>query len=232
MGLESLQLANRNVGICINARVLSSRCPRKLIRAFAGTTLLDIALSKLSKINVPEKCIAAGDDEIIDIYEKYSMNIKLLKRLPDAIASGEHPHSVSFRHYNDMESDFILIMNPCLPFTTAETYEKAIEYFISDVKLKSLTSVLTMKDIFFDDRGTVITLPDINHVSSTTSKVLYKMAHIFHIINKHYFMKEGKVWSYEQNDPAFLNVLGKECFDIDNEEEFSYCEDLYKKGVR
>ena len=219
------------IGICINARISSSRCPRKLVRSFFDTTLIDIALDKLSKINAYEKCLAAGDEELFDIYEKYSDDIKLLKRLPDAVASGEHHHSVSFRHYNDMESDFILIMNPCLPFTSVKTYEEAIRFFESS-DCKSLTSVLSFKDIFFNKDGDVITLPNVHHVSSTTADTLYKMAHIFHIIDKNYFMREGKVWSYEDSDPSLFEVPYKECFDVDNEEEFEFCRNLYEKGMR
>ena len=217
----------REVAIVINARVSSSRCPRKLVRPFASTTLLDIALEKLSKIKVDEKYLAAGDREILDIYHSnYSSKIGLLKRDEDSIAPGEHDHTVSFRHYKFTKSKYILIMNPCLPMTSIDTYNKAIAYFQDNDHIDTLTSVVTYQDIFFDDKGNN-TLKNIHHISSTTANKLYKMAHVFHIVNRDTFFERGRFWSYQIDDPAIMQVPKYECFDVDDEEDFEFCSTLY-----
>ncbi len=217
----------REVSIVINARLASSRCPQKLVRPFAGTTLIELALRKLSWIYGSEKYLAAGDAEIIDLYQPYSKDVKLLRREKDAIGPGEHPHSVSFRHYGDVPSDYILIMNPCMPFTRVRTYEKAIRYFQEHPEIMSLTSVLPFRDIFFDEDRKVITLRDVDHISTTTAKELYKMSHVFHIINKDVFLDTGRCWAYLDNDPAFMPVPKYECLDVDDEEDFEFCSKIY-----
>ena len=40
-----------SIGIVVNGRISSTRCPQKLIRPFGGTTLFDIAMSKLSELS-------------------------------------------------------------------------------------------------------------------------------------------------------------------------------------
>ena len=42
----------------IHARKTSTRCPNKHLRDLSGTTLIDIALEKLSKLDVDEKYLA------------------------------------------------------------------------------------------------------------------------------------------------------------------------------
>ena len=154
----------KTVAVIINARLASSRCPQKLIKPFCDTTLLDIALSKLAEIKVDEKYLAAGDKEIIDLYSKYSNRVGLLRRDADAVAPGEHPHSVSFRHYTVPNTSHVFIMNPCLPFVKKKTYQSAIDHFKSDDSIRTLTSVIEFKDIFFDESNQIITLPNIHHL--------------------------------------------------------------------
>lgn len=218
----------RHVAVVINTRLASTRCSRKIVRPFGDTTLLELALEKLSHINAAEKYLAAGDPEIIELYQPYSDRIHLLKREPDAIAAGEHPHKVSFRHYWLTSSRYILIMNPCLPFTRVQTYNRAISHFQKHSEIQTLTSVLPYQDIFFDENHKVITLPNVDHVSSVTAKTIYKMAHIFHIIDRSVFFASGRFWTYKSNDPAFLSVGRQECLDIDDEDDFEFCASIYK----
>lgn len=217
----------RNICSIINARVASTRCPRKLVRNFCGTTLLDIALSKMSQLSLQEKYIAAGDEEIIEIAKKYN-EIKILYRDKDAISAGEHHHSVSFRHYGLVNSDYILVFNPCLPSSKIDTYQNAISFFDRSTNSKTLTSVIKMNDIFFDENSKCFTLNDNNHISSKTTKPIYKMAHMFHFFNKKSFLETGKFWDYSLHNPDFLEVDKYDCFDIDDEEDFTFCEKLYK----
>ena len=220
---------SRTVGIVINARAASSRVPRKLIRPFGDTTLLDIALKKMSNIHgVSEKCLAARDDDILSIYEKYSDDIHLLERSEEAVSEGEHDHRVSFSHFCNVESDYIMVMNPCIPFSKISTYENAINYFIDHLEIVSLTSTIEFKDVFFDGDNKVMSLKDVHHISTVTSIPINKMAHVFHIVDKERFCKDGIIFGYEAGDPEFFPVSKYECFDIDEEEDFEFCSMMYE----
>ena len=50
----------------IHARKDSTRCPNKHLRDLNGTTLIDIALEKLSKLDLDEKYLAVYDQELKD----------------------------------------------------------------------------------------------------------------------------------------------------------------------
>lgn len=220
----------REIAIVINARVSSTRMPQKLIRPFAHTTLIDIALYKLSQIPVQQKYLAAGDEEIISIYNKYSDNINLLLRKPDAVAKGEHSHTVSFAHYADIPTEYILIMNPCMPFTKISTYMNAIDHFKSNSDIQTMTSIISDHNIYFNHNNEIINLIDKNHISTRNTHPIKRMAHIVHIINKQTFLDTGHFWAYQTNDPFFFEVDKDECFDIDDESDFKICETLYASG--
>jgi len=219
----------RTVGVMINARLASSRVPQKLIRPFGKSTLLDIALKKISCIkNSNEKYLAAGDDAIINIYNNYSNIIDLLKRDKKAISQGEHDQKISFAHFCDIESDYVMIINPCLPFTKVSTYEKAISFFKKHEELITLTSIIEFKDIFFDNENKIIYLKDSSNISTVTANLLYKMAHVFHFVEKKRFCETGVIFGYQENDPGFFPVSKYECFDIDEEDDFEFCKKIYK----
>ena len=98
----------KTISIVINARVESSRVDRKMIRPFGGSTLLDVALSKLSKIEDINVYLAAAEDEIFSIHKKYN-NINLLKRSLESVSKGWKPHCVTFAHYNNIKTTHIFI---------------------------------------------------------------------------------------------------------------------------
>ena len=216
-----------NIAVIINARLASTRLPKKLVKPFANTTLLDIALGKLSQIEANEKYLAAADDEIISIWDKYKDRVDLLERNYLSVLPGEHPHSISFEHYNSVKSSHIMIMNPCLPFTSVVTYQEAIVKFI-DEGIISMTSVVTVNGIYFDNVGAPVNIPDPQFISTRSVIPLRRMAHLFHIINRDRFCKEGKLWEYKINDPYFFEVDESESLDVDNALDFEICECLYK----
>jgi CMP-N-acetylneuraminic acid synthetase len=218
-----------NIAVIINARIKSTRVPNKLIRPFHDTTLIEIALRKLSKItNVQEKYLAAFDEEIINIYNQQELNdVKLLLRTPDSVARGNISHNIAFKHFNEVNSDYIMIFNPCHVFTDVQLYMNAIEYFFSN-NLISLTSVLENKNIYFNESFSAINLSLDKQISTQNQKNIYSMAHVFHIFNKNKFIQDGVLWDFKENDPCFMLVDKKSALDIDDELDFLISELLYK----
>ena len=67
-----------DIAIIIQARVSSKRCKRKMIKAFAGTNLLQILFNKIKKSRVIKKenlYVSSYDKEINDIADKNGFNI-------------------------------------------------------------------------------------------------------------------------------------------------------------
>lgn len=211
--------------VVINARVDSTRLPRKLLRTFNGTTLLDIALEKISNLDVPFKFLAACEIDIIDIYRKYDSDIYLLNRSSASVQKGRLSQHITFAHYRDIPTDYIMVINPCAPFVKLETYQSALIDF-GERQAKTMTSAKEHTNIFVDGNFDPIN-PHGKVVSSQGNKTIYEMSHLFHIFNKEFFLKEGYFWTYSRNDPYYFIVDKSESCDIDDLLDFRISECLH-----
>lgn len=223
----------KDITIVINARVQSTRVPKKIIRPFADTTLLDLALQKLEKINCEHKFLAACEPEIMDIYSKYDDSIGILPRTKESVLPNKHKvdFRIAFKHYELVKTPYILSMNACFPFSSTQTIDEAIAFFITN-KSKTLTSVKKTTNIFFDKNLKPINLIHPYNVSSQWNDPVFEMAHMFHIFDKDVFMSTGIFWDYSPNNPDFFEIDNRESYDIDELFQFEMGEALYKGGWR
>lgn len=219
---------SKSISAVINARLASSRVPQKLVRPFAGTCLLDIALNKLNQMDFFEhRFLAAADKEIIE-HAKGFGNVKVLRRNHEAVKKGVNPMHVTFAHYKEMPTDYIFVFNPCLPFFQPTTIKRAVHYF-QEHDHPSYTSVIETGDWIFDKMGNALTHRDPHNTTTNKGEVFYKGSHAFHIINRNFFNQNGFVWTWSQNDPHMIPVPKEEMIDIDDEVEFEFAEFLYRK---
>ena len=218
----------KSVSAVVNARLSSTRVPKKLVRPFAGSTLIDIALAKLDKMDFFEhRFLAVADQQLVKIGSHYK-NVKILHRKSVAVKKGVNPQNITFAHYCDVPSDYILVFNPCLPLITTDTIRMAYDYFQKN-DFPSFTSVVKTGDWVFDSKGQPITNTDPGNLTTNENVQFYKAAHAFHIITKDRFVKEGIHWSFTIDDPHMIEILEDEYFDIDTEYEFKLAEILYLK---
>jgi len=220
---------DKTVDIVINARTASSRITNKLLRNFCGTNLISIALDRLSQLKEYNCYLAVADQPLIDLYEeKYAdTHIKLLLRNPAAVTRGLNDYSVAWEHYTRVNASHVMCMNPCLPFTQPSTYRKAIQHFLANDNLKTLTSVKSSENLFFCDNK-IINAPKDGSVRTVQNTKVYEMAHAFHIFDKEYFMSTGNFWDYSENNPGFFEISQIESIDIDEPLDFIIAEKLYQ----
>ena len=106
-----------DIAVWSAARTGSQRCKRKMVRPFAGTSLTDVCLKKLSKLDAntffagyeslfKEKCDAHGVS-FVQRTEKSSLTEKSPLEIWDFIA--------------DQPYEYFLQINACQPFLTLET---------------------------------------------------------------------------------------------------------------
>ena len=218
----------KTVGIVINGRLGSTRCPRKLIRPFDGTTLFEIAMKKLSllssRVNV---YTGIAEQELIEVAERYP-NVEILHREMDAVLPGYGDHKKIYAHYENIKDDYIMWLNPCHPLISEKTIMSAINDACFSQR-NSYTSVVETNDWIFNEDGTPLTNTQSKMLSTDHSKKHFKVAHAFHIINKAFFLKEFQIWTLTQNDPALIEIPAEENFDVNTELEFSIAEMAYSK---
>jgi CMP-N-acetylneuraminic acid synthetase len=220
----------KSISVVINARAASTRVPQKLIRPFAGRCLLDIALEKLNRLDFFEhRFLAAADEEIIARLDpKRHPNVELLERDQSAVKKGVNPVEVTFAHYLRVPSDYVFVMNPCLPMLTESTIRRAFDFFQCS-EFNSYTAVVKTGDWIFDQDGLPLTNSDPRNVTTNKNVSFYKGCHAFHIHSKSFFARSGVLWTFGRNDPHLIEISGEEAVDVDTMDEFEVAEVVYKR---
>jgi len=206
----------------INARKSSSRCKNKLLRPFAGTTLFDISIQKIKTLQVDSKVVCSYEDDFLDIAIKN--NIPIFRRSYES-AHCDLPLKKVFESYYSFDTDYVMFINPCHAHLKSETIQNAIDRF-REIDAESMTSVQCIRDWIFSDNGLMVIPTSFNGDTKTTSKY-YRVAHAFHIYNRHRFLKDETVWLAGPNDPYLFEISKIESIDVDDEEDFLISESLY-----
>jgi CMP-N-acetylneuraminic acid synthetase len=215
------------VAVLINARTKSTRLPRKLVRPFAGMTLIDIALEKLAQMDfVSHRYFAAAEDELID-RAKGLPSIQILRRDLAAVAPGYNDHRLVFAHYERVDADYIVWMNPCHPLLSLGTLRRAVEHVLQ-TRHNSYTSTIPTTDWIFDDSGLPVTNTSPSMLSTDHSRRFFKVAHAFHVIRKEFFLKNYQYWTLTRNDPALIDIPVEESYDVNTQIEFDVAEAAYR----
>ena len=207
----------------IQARTKSERCSNKMLRPFADSSLIGLALSKFSK---PQESFnfyyAVYEEELKRVGEKYSA--RLINRNKES-AQGEEI-LVVFNYLSQLTEEYVLFINSCCPFLKLETLEKAIDYFLKN-NLTSLTAVIRSSEWYYHLDGTPINYLDPTVVNTKRSRPVLKVAQCFHLFPRKRFLQNGYLWKNEHRDPYFFEIDDLEAVDIDTELEFLMAESLY-----
>jgi CMP-N-acetylneuraminic acid synthetase len=222
----------KSVSVVANARFASSRVPEKLVRPFAGTSLIDIALAKLNQLDFfAHRFLAAADPEITQhLDQKKFPNVELLRRDSAAVKKGVNPLEVTFSHYLRVPTDYIFVLNPCLPMLKVETIRKAFDYFQS-TNFNSYTAVVRTGEWIFDSDGRALTNSDPRNVTTNKNVSYFKGCHAFHIHTREFFKANKILWTFQPGDPHLIEVPADEAVDVDTMEEFELAEMIYRRSV-
>jgi CMP-N-acetylneuraminic acid synthetase len=218
----------KEISAIINARLQSSRVPGKLVRPFADSTLIQIALSKLDRLHYfKHRFIACAEEQLIQLASDY-INIEVLHRDMRAVRKGVNPLDVTFRHYLDVPTEWIFVINPCQPLLSPESLEKAFDLF-QKTEYISYISAVPVRDWIFDRDGNPVTHKDVKVLATNKTTVHYKVSHSFYIVNREHFRNTGLLWSFTRNDPFIITISEEEILDVDTELEFLVTEEFYKR---
>ena len=204
----------------IHARKDSTRCPNKHLRDLNGTTLIDIALDKLSKLQLDEKYLAVYDEELKD---KIIDGVQILHREYESVAPGNCHHSVMYKHLNDVKSDFIVNYNPCQPFLDVDKLNHCIRVF-KESRMKSMITVKKERNFFWnmsEGREPVNFQPN-DRLSTTAGPWLYEATHSLVFYEKKYMLKEWELFPNTKDNPHPLITDWDEYeyLDVDTETDF------------
>lgn len=213
----------------ISARLNSERVPKKMIRKFHNTTLLDICFEKILKSKIiPKQNIYASlyDKELKEIAKKYNINI--FERSYES-ANNDNSLQIIYEWHNKLNFKYVILINPCQPFLSIETIDKFVNNFIN-IKEEGLFGVIKKKNYFWNKDGEMITKWPEDQTILNTKAVdeSYEAAHSLYASRMDIIKKNIFMGTYNNSkDPVLFNMNEEECFDIDYEWQFNFAESVY-----
>lgn len=223
----------KDIAIVVQARLESTRVPGKMLRPFAGTTLVDILLNKLRQselIDPNQVYLSFYEEELKDAAVKYPFN--LFNRSEQSSNSEGSPITEIFEWWNKLDKKYVVMISACNPLLTIETIEKFILDFINSDK-EGAFAVFEKKTYYWDKNKNSIT--DWKESCTMNTKFVepvYEAAHCLYasrtdIIGEGKWVDVNSPWSTEL---FIMNEL--EAFDIDYEFQFKVAEELFKNGIK
>lgn len=212
----------------VQARLSSQRVPQKMIRPFAGTTLVDIVLQKVVTSTIPldNFWLSVHEPELVKIGKEYGVNI--YHRSEKSARSEGWPLTDIYEWHN-LPYKYVILISACNPLLQRSTIEMFTEAFVNSY-LPSLFAVVIKKQYYWNGTCDCITpLPDNERIMNTKKvETTYEAAHCLYagpmdIIPKGYFMGD-----FTRGNPALYPIPELEAFDIDYEWQFKVGEQLYQ----
>ena len=209
----------------IHARKDSTRCPNKHLRPLGNTTLIDVALDKLSKLDLDEKYLAVHDQELKD---KVIDGVKILHREYESVAPGNAPHNIMYKHLENVKSDYIVNLNPCQPFLEVDKLQQIITLF----KYSNFDSMITAKrerNFYWDADKNPINFKPNDRLSTTTGPWVDVATHSLVIYKKQYMLDNWELFPNIKDNPYpfVIDWSEKELLDVDTEIDFKLVESYY-----
>lgn len=220
----------KDICFIVQARLNSERVPKKMLKPFAGTTLTDLILSKLTACkNVPinQTYLAVHEPELKAIGEKHGVSI--FDRSYES-ANVDNGIQVLFEWWNKLPYKYVVLVSGCNPLLKSSTIDKFIETYIN-LPEEGLFSVVKKKNYYWNLQGELVSeWPEGQDLLNTKAVAgMYEAGHCLYG-SRMASIGEGKwvgSW-HKKNDPVLFEVSEVEAFDIDDPWQFDIAELLYK----
>ena len=218
-----------DVAFLIQARLGSQRCPNKMLRPFANSTLLDIGISKFveSKL-IPNNniYISLYDQELKDIALNYPINI--YHRSKESAMSEGDPITEIYEWWNIIPHKYVVMINACCPFLEIETIDNFVQQYLMSEKT-GMFAVIEKKNYFWSQNNTLLTPFEEGSLNTKQIEAVKEAAHCLYAgslqdIGNNVWMGDFSI----PNQIELVSVEEKETFDTDYEWQFNLYEKLYR----
>jgi CMP-N-acetylneuraminic acid synthetase len=206
-------------------RTQSARVPNKMLRPFAGTTLVDIALGKLAPF-APNAFFAGYEPEFRDKCEQHG--VRFVQR-DERSANIDGPITEILSFLRGVEAKYFLLVSACNPFLTPAHMTR----FLEDVKAGGCRPAITVRRhrkhfVTEDARGLNFSL-DIKTLNTKVVQPVFELVDGLYFFEKDFFFSEGTYWKW--NEVRFLDVFGDDLLvDVDTETDFAVAQALWGAG--
>ena len=216
-----------DVAVIVQARLSSQRCPRKMIRPFSDTTLMDICLEKLVASSIPNDNIwvSVYEPELVELCEKYPVNI--FHRSKKSAMSEGTPLTEIYEWWDQIPHKYVVLVNACTPFLDTATIEK-FYYDYCTSSSNGMFAVIEKKNYYWDKNDAFLTPMKEAIMNTKTADPVKEAAHCLYAsslksIGDGIWMGRFNV----QGEIELWSIKEEETLDIDYEWQFDMCETLY-----
>jgi len=219
-----------DICVIVQARLGSQRIPGKMLKEFAGTTLMDISLEKIMRSKVIPKgnfFASVYEEELVNVSEKHNTNI--FYRSEKSANSEGTPLTEMYEWWNALPFEYCVLINACAPFLTIETIDKFVEAYVK-TDSDGMFGVMEKKNYFWNTDGKLITNWPEGQACMNTKFVetTYEGAHCLYA-GRMDRIGDG-VWMGDFQKPGDIELYPMDEFeslDIDYQWQFDMCESIY-----
>ena len=221
------------IAVVVQARLSSQRCPNKMIRPFADTTLTDLCIQKLlnSKVFPKENIVlSVHEPELIEIGEKYGINV-YKRSEKSALWEGEKGSHIKdmYEWWDKIPFKYTVFINACAPMMKTETIDNFFTSYMNS-KSSGMFAVLAKKNYFWNvDGELIIEWPEGEPCMNTkTVAETLEAAHCLYA-GRLDTIGDG-IWMGDFMKPGDIELVEmpeEDAFDIDYEWEFQAYEAMY-----
>ena len=210
----------------VQARINSTRVPRKMIRRFDSTSLLDICLRKIKESNIPNEnfILSANEIQLKQLAQYHKLNV--FNRSIKSANEEKDLQSLYEWHDKFPQYKYVVLINACNLFLKVDTINNFIDTYLNSQN-DGLFAVTHKKNYYWNSNGDLITPWPEGYELMNTKAVTptYEASHCLYasrldLIGKGSFM--GKA-PFKKDNPEIFVIDEFESLDIDYEWQF----DLY-----
>lgn len=224
-------MKQKSIAVIIQARCASERVPNKMLRPFAGSTLLDLAIERVLKAGIDEKdfFVSTADDEIAEVASRHNVNVFWRSR-----ASAAEPVALStaLEWHDKLMHDSFVIVNACNPLLRSLTIADFIKHF-AETKSRGMFAVVKHRSFFYDHEWNMLNgfTGSREYLTTLETKMvtpIFEAAHSLYAgtmtdISKNVYMGTFIC----KNDPEMFVLPDDEFIDIDWPYQFTAAEAIY-----
>ena len=215
----------KKIKALIPVRSGSERVTNKNIRLFAGSSLLEIKITQLKKLNCLDGIIVNSDcQKMLEVAK--NLGVETIQRDPYYASSHVPMNEVWANLAMNAECDSILYTNCTSPLVTLQSYESMINLYNNlPEQFDSITSVHRVKEYLWHENKAINYDPS-SHPRSQDLPEYYGLNFAISIIKREDMIERKSILG-SKFYPYFLSPI--ESMDIDTQDDFDTAEAIYEK---
>lgn len=213
-----------DINVLIAVRGGSKRVPKKNIRPFAGSSMLEIKVKQALRLkDISKVIVSSEDDEMLNLAEDFGATA--LKR-DSFYASDIVPMGDVYKHLSSILDCKDILWTPVTsPLITDKSIQDCIDIYKTNTDYDSVVTTNIIKEYMWLDNKAINYDPK-HHPRSQDLPDIYALNFAANIVPREVMFKNANILG-DKFYPYMLNEI--EAVDVDTEYEFMLAEMLYNK---